>query len=167
MFLCLAFLIVNASVIFFTFYTLSIGANYKTQFAFDETKFQLFITEAVTNYLSRFDLGKTDDKLKSSASSSPEVVMVSGCTWLTPRREYRCLLEGVEYGVNDFSPYGFIIYISDGRVYAKDGDSIKIIRVVHTPADDASAPRERRRPEDGRALVNRPYLNEEGETNEY
>lgn len=155
-----ALLFVNVLVIGFIFHAVNVNSEYKTRFEFDNLKFNVAVYDAVTNYLYhcdiRPDLSETN-KFNSSKSLLPSVKIVEGCTWLTPRNYYRCVLEGVEYGVNDFTPYGLIFQIGDGRIYCKEGEDIVILRLR------PSVPESTRTPSGGlvemdRTSVKGPYL---------
>ena len=139
-FVCLSLLLFNVIVVFFCFYTLRISAEYKTRFAIDEKRFQIVVREAVTNYFSKISLPQAAPVLTNSLPvvkkdhNSVPVVSVVGSTWLSLRGEYRCVIDGLEYGTNDFSPYGLIVAISDGRIYVSNDGAIRILRLIDRPS---------------------------------
>lgn len=157
-FVCIALLLFNVIVVFFCFYTLRISAEYKTRFAIDEKRFQIVVREAVTNYFSKISLPQAAPVLTNSASGSKKefntvpVVSVVGSTWLSLRGEYRCVIDGLEYGTNDFTPYGLIVAISDGRIYVSNEGVIRILRLIDKPSPPLATERPARgveRGEDG------------------
>ena len=156
-----ALLLVNVLIIGFVLHAVNVNSEYKTRFEFDNLKFNVAVYNAVSNYL--YDCGvspleNTTNKTNNTSSLLPKVVLVDGCTWLTPRNYYRCVVEGVEYGVNDFSPYGLIFQISDGRIYCRNGDDIVILRLKPIMVTESARPPQGERAEMDRSLVKGSYL---------
>lgn len=159
-----ALLFVNILIVGFVLHAVNVNSEYKTRFEFDNLKFNVAVYNAVSNYL--YDCGVSPgenitNNTNNSKSLLPKVELVEGCTWLTPRNYYRCVLEGVEYGVNDFSPYGLIFQISDGRIYCRDGDDIVILRLKPTRVTESAWTPPGGHADMDRSLVKGSYLHNE------
>lgn len=94
------------------------------------------IRQGVSNYLASVVPAPASTSVSSpSPFSSPVVLFVDLSTWFSPRGGYLCSINGTNYKPGDFTEYGLILRISDGRVFCRKGEEICILR--RSPPADA------------------------------
>lgn len=150
----LLFLCIVCQVIFFIYVVVSYDRRV-SRFRVEERLFRDAVEYACTNYLASYLIPYTNSVVSSPVDV--DVIFVRLSTWGDYYGRYGCLIDGARYGEGDYSPYGKIVKIGDGRVYCQSGGSFCILRASNVD-DSSSRPRPGARSapgedgEDGRAL---------------